>query len=347
MHNPEGSAPGLHDDEPVSNPRGGSHGLPGVSAGGARPAEHQPLGISTAWNAAVLRAGEKVLEQILRLGFRSIEVDYRLGEDAVPLLEQHVRDGRLAVSSVHNFAPLPRGEEPTNRGGDKLSLASADEAERREAVALTGKTIDLARKLGARAVVLHIGHVDIGIRYFEELSDICRAEGADSRRAARIRETVEKLREGARSPHIESAIRSLRELVSYVGDGDIALCIENRYYFHQIPLPDELLRIMGEVSSPRLKYWHDIGHAHVLEAQGWLPHLDSLGMLRPHLFGVHIHDALFTADHAAPGTGEIGFEQVFRRIPPEAIKVMEVSSKVSEEEIVESMAFLGRFGLRP
>lgn len=307
----------------------------------------EPLGISTAWNAAHLRVGDKVLGQILRLGFRSIEVDYRLSEEAIPLVEQYIREGRLAVSSIHNFAPLPSGEEPTNRGGDKLSLASTDETERSEAVALTRKTIDLARKLEARAVVLHIGHVDIGIHFFQELSDICRAEGVNSKKAGQMRDMVRKLRKERRPPHMDSVTRSLKELVSYVGDDDLTLCIENRYFFHQIPLPVEVLFLIDEISSERLKYWHDIGHAHVLEAQGWLPHLAALDTLKEHLFGVHIHDSVFTGDHIAPGTGEIDFGPVLRRVPPEAIRVMELSPKVSEKEVVQSLGFLGAFGLEP
>jgi sugar phosphate isomerase/epimerase len=310
-------------------------------------AQSQPLGISTAWNAAHLRVGEKVLEQILRVGFRSIEVDYRLSEDAVPLLKQFIREGRLNVSSIHNFAPLPSGDEPTNRGGDKLSLASTDEAERREAVALTKRTIGLARELKAGAVVLHIGHVEIGVHYFQELSDLCMGEGVNSRKAGQLRDMVKKLRKDARPPHMESVTRSLKELISYVGDDDITLCIENRYFFHQIPLPVEVLFLIDEVSSDRLKYWHDIGHAHVLEVQGWLPHLSSLDALKEHLFGVHIHDSVFTGDHMAPGTGEIDFAPVFRRVPAGSIKVMELSPKVSEEEVVKSLAFLGEFGLKP
>jgi len=316
-----------------------------MSPGGEKKSRAQPLGISTAWNAARLRTGEKVLGQILSLGFRSIEVDYRLSEDAVPLIEQYLREGGLVVSSVHNFAPLPIGEEPTNRGGDKLSLASTDEAERREAIVLTRRTIDLARRLGARAVVLHIGEVDIGIPYFQELSDICTGEGVNSKKAKQMRDMVRKFRKDRRPHHMDSVTRSLKELISYVGDDDLTLCIENRYFFHQIPLPVEVLFLIDEISSERLKYWHDIGHAHVLEAQGWLPHLPSLDTVKQHLFGVHIHDSVFTGDHIAPGTGEIDFAPVFRRVPPEAIKVMELSPKVSEEDVVLSLAFLGRFGL--
>jgi sugar phosphate isomerase/epimerase len=306
-----------------------------------------PLGISTAWNAASLRDGEKVLGQIMRLGFRSIEFDYRLSAEAVPLVEQYMREERLAVSSVHNFAPLPHGEEPTNRGGDKLSLASVDEDERREAVRLTRKTIDLARRLGAPAVVLHAGHVDIGIRYFQELSDICTSDGVNSRRAKQLRDMVKRLRKDARPLHMESVTKSLRELIAYVGDDDVTLCIENRYFFHQIPLPVEVHYLIDEISSPRLKYWHDIGHAHVLEVQGWLPHLASLDMLKAHLFGAHIHDSVFTGDHIAPGKGEIEFGPVLQRVPAEALKVMELSPRVSEDDVIASLALLARFGLRP
>lgn len=318
-----------------------------MSPGQTDESESQPLGISTAWNAASLRIGEKVLDQILRIGFRSIEVDYRLSEDAVPLLEEYVREGRLVVSSIHNYAPLPTGEEPTNRGGDKLSLASTDEAERREAVALTRKTIDLAARLGARAVVLHVGHVDIGVRYFQELSDICKAEGVNSKKARQLRDMVKNLRKDLRPRHMESVTRSLKELISCVGDDDIALCIENRYYFHQIPLPVEALYLLEEISSPRLRYWHDIGHAHVMEVQGWLPQLPTLDMLKGHLFGVHIHDSVFTDDHLAPGTGEINFAPVLERAHAQAIKVMELSPRVSEEEVVLSLALLSELGLKP
>ncbi|MGD9400673.1 MAG: sugar phosphate isomerase/epimerase family protein [bacterium] len=311
------------------------------------PSEAQPLGISTAWNAASLRDGEKVIGEILRVGFRSIEVDYRLSENAVPLLKQYIREGRLTVSSVHNFAPLPRGEDPKNTGGDKLSLASTDEAERQDAVALTRTTIDLARDLGARAVVLHIGHVEVGIRYFQEISDICRVEGVNSKKAMQMRDMVRKMRKDLRPPHMDSVTRSLKELVAYVGEDDLTLCIENRYFFHQIPLPVEVLFLIDEISSDRLKYWHDIGHAHVLEVQGWLPHLPALDTLKQHLFGVHIHDSVFTGDHIAPGTGEIDFEPIFRRVPPGAIKVMELSPKVSEDEVLNSIDFLSKFGLKP
>jgi sugar phosphate isomerase/epimerase len=318
-------------------------------AAGVSPeaSQAQPLGISTAWNAGALRVGEKVLQQILRIGFCSIEVDYRLSEDAIPLLEQYIREERLVVSSIHNFAPLPSGEEPTNRGGDKLSLASLDQTERCEAVGLTKRTIDLARRLRAGAVVLHTGHIDIGIHYFQELSDICTSQGVDSSKARQMRDMVRRLRKDARPPHLDSVTRSLKELVSYVGNDDITLCIENRYFFHQIPLPVEVLYLIDEISSPHLRYWHDIGHAHVLEAQGWLPHLSSLDTLKQHLVGVHIHDSVFTGDHIAPGTGEIDFASVFERVPSEAIKVMELSPKVSEDEVVMSLAFLDGFGLRP
>jgi sugar phosphate isomerase/epimerase len=318
-----------------------------MSLGETDRSQPQPLGISTAWNAASLRIGENVLEQILRLGFRSIEVDYRLSEDALPLLEEYIREGRLVVSSVHNYAPLPSGEEPSNRGGDKLSLASTDEAERREAVALTRKTIGLADRLGAGAVVLHIGHVDIGIPYFQELSDICKSKGVNSKRAGQVRDMVKKLRKDLRPPHIESVTRSLKELISYIGDVDITLCIENRYYFHQIPLPVELLYLIDEISSPRLRYWHDTGHAHVVEVQGWLPQLPALDMEKEHIFGVHIHDSVFTDDHLAPGTGEIDFAPVLERVPPQAMKVMELCPKVREEEVVTSLALLGKLGLKP
>ena len=120
----------------------------------------------------------------------------------------------------------------------------------------------------------------------------------------------------------------------------MTICIENRYFHNQIPLPDEVVVIKREIPSPGLRYWHDLGHAHVEEVLGFSSHLEMLDLLRDQVFGLHIHDSVFVRDHKAPGTGEIDFKSVLAKIPATAIKVLELASSVSATDIRRSIDYL-------
>ncbi len=299
-----------------------------------------PLGMSTSWNAAATRDGTRIVEEIMGLGFGVLEVDYRVTADAARQIRGFVEAGKIRVSSVHNFSPLRPGEEPSNRGGHKLSLASLDENERRSAVALTLRSVELALGLGARALILHLGETDLGRDYVKQLAEIVKSEGVRAQAAEAIRERVKAARQARVAPFLDAAVRSLDEILAAPGGADLVLCIENRNHYHQIPLPDEVIQLKRQVPSPRLQYWHDIGHAHVLEVLGFLPHLESLRLLMPHLYGMHIHDARFTSDHKAPGTGEIDFAAILEHVPEDVIKVLELAPSANREEILKGTEHL-------
>ena len=305
-----------------------------------------PLGMSTSWNAAAVVDGKRIVRGITSLGFSVLEVDYRVTAEAARDIKGLVEAGKIQVSSVHNFAPLAPREEPSNGGGHKLSLATADRDERRRAVALTLKSAELARDLGARALVLHLGETDLGREYHRQLSETVGAEGVASPEATRIREDVKTARRARIAPLLEAAVRSLSEILEGTGS-DLAVCIENRNYYHQIPLAEEVVQLTERIGSPRLRYWHDVGHAHILDILGFLPHLETLRMLKPHLYGMHLHDARFTRDHLAPGTGDIDFAAVLAVVPASAVKVLELAPRVTREDILKALRYLEGFGVGP
>jgi sugar phosphate isomerase/epimerase len=308
--------------------------------------EKYPLGFSTSWNAAGIDDGARIVRQITDLGFRCIEVEYRVSEYAVAGFREAVDSGTISVLSVHNYTPLAGGEKATSRGGDKLNLASPDEAERKEAVRLTLRSLDLGVSLGAKALVVHLGETDMTRDYFRDLVDSVGKEGVASRRAADLRKQVTQARHSRKGPYLDAALRSLNDLLPHAEEAEIVLGIENRYYYHQIPLPDEIPDLLDRMGSPFVRYWHDIGHAHVMEALGFMKHDDILDPLVDRLFGVHIHDAVFIRDHRAPGTGEIPLDEALRRIPEDAVKIVEVSSGVPQGDIVRSAPLLEALGLR-
>lgn len=145
---------------------------------------------------------------------------------------------------------------------------------------------------------------------------------------------------------LEAAARSLEEILRGCGPS-LVLGIENRNYYHQIPLADEAVDLIRMVGSSRVRYWHDIGHAHTLEVLGFRPHLETLRAMVPYLCGMHLHDAIGTADHKAPGTGEIDFASVLKLVPAEALKVLELAPAVTREEIVAGLTLLQGFGVCP
>jgi sugar phosphate isomerase/epimerase len=304
-----------------------------------------PLGLSTSWNAAGLSDGKEIVKQINGLGFRCLEVEYRVGADAVAGIEEAVDSGVIRVLSVHNYTPLSAGEKATSRGGDKRNLASPVDTERREAVALTLRSLDLVRSLGAKALVLHLGETDITRDYFGDLVDIVEKEGVASNRAEDLRRRVKAIRDGRKGPYLEAALKSLRELLTHAETAGIVLGIENRYYFHQIPLPEEIPGLLAEFDSPFVRYWHDIGHAYVMEVLGFSDQLEAIESLAETAFGVHIHDAILTRDHKAPGTGEIPLASIIPRIPRDAIRIVELSSTVPRIDIVHAIPFLKNLGL--
>ncbi|MGQ9604403.1 MAG: sugar phosphate isomerase/epimerase family protein [bacterium] len=299
------------------------------------------LALSTSWNGAGVLDGWEIVRSSLALGFEAIEVEYRVREEAMDGIESAVRQGVVRVTSVHNFSPLNKDEKPSACGGDKISLASLDEKERREGVELTRRSIDVAARLGARALVLHTGDVDgIGGDYFKRLAEIGKEKGKDNYEAERIRKEVTRLRDDLMIPHLNSVTRSLMELIPHAKQSRVTLCIENRYFFHQIPIYTDIEYLLSRVNSENVKYWHDVGHGHVLEVLGFFPHIEWIEKLKPHMFGIHIHDAIFINDHIAPGYGEIDLGRIIKIVPENCLKVLEFASSVTRDEIKKGLEYL-------
>jgi sugar phosphate isomerase/epimerase len=305
------------------------------------PESDKSLGMSTSWNGAGYDDGRRIVDEITRLGFRTIEVEYRVSESAIPGIESAVKAGEVEVVSIHNFAPRPTGEPATDWGGDRLSLASPDEPERKEAVRLTVRSIGLARRLGAKAVVVHMGEVDTGRGYFKELAELVEAEGAESPGAKRLRADITEARDRRKGRFLDATLRSLKDLVEPAGQAGLTVCMENRYFRNQIPLPDEVTELMKSLAAAPVRYWHDVGHAHVQEVLGFGPQVGTITALRPYLFGAHIHDSRFVHDHRAPGMGEIDLARILSLIPDNALRILELAPVVAEAEVRHALAYLG------
>lgn len=295
---------------------------------------------STSWNALLHKDGRRLIDEIRQLGFDTVELSFNLTEDMVSDILALKRSSVINISSTHNMCPLPKEVEQDEASPDFYSLASPDEAERKLAVEVAKNTVGWAKRLGAKAVVLHTGRVQIKdrTRDLARLSDAGEKGAFDKLKAEMIAE-----RAANKDGYLDNIMRSLNELIPYAKDNSIKLGIENRYYYREIPLADELGEIFKEFKSGDIYYWHDMGHAGVFERLGLYKHEELLDKFGPRLIGVHIHDIMgINKDHQPPGAGTMDFNIIKPYLKADTIKVLEVHQPATASDIKRGFEYISK-----
>lgn len=273
------------------------------------------------------------------MGFTHIEVNYQVTEK---MLEELRACRDLAVSSVH--APCPGRELSDGRWTYRLRLTSEDEAEWGPALQGALDTVDTAAALGAPFIVVHVGSVPLEEGLEPRLRQMYKNGESRSPEYHELREKLLAQRETRSGPYLDAAFERLRRVVQYAGERGIRVGLESRYYFHEIPNLEEMQSLLAEFGEA-VGYWHDVGHAENLERLGFTPHRAWLEALSPRLVGVHLHDINTLADHKAPGKGTLDLAAVARYLPGDAVRVCELASSNSEEEVRAGLDVLRGVGI--
>lgn len=299
------------------------------------------LSLSTAWFRTPELTTAEILAEVRRLGFRAMEWAVSAARLDQGEVAAAVRAGEVAVTSVHALAGL-HGDAPINmQGGD---LGSADAGKRQATVDAMCRTIDLARRLGARAVVVHAGGIEGPLhdrcvhmmRHWDEvrLSPTFDRDLADLRRERRQ----------AAPACLDRVVASLEEVLRRAGEFPLGL--ETRYVYCQLPLPDELEQIRAAVGRDCLGYWHDVGHARIQQLFGGVPEMSWLDRFADRLLGVHLHDMVGTRDHKPPGQGELDLRGVADRVAGlDCLRVVEVAGGFTAPDLVAGRKHLESLGL--
>ena len=277
-----------------------------------------------------------MIQEILDLGFQNIELGHGIRLSLVDgILKMHEK-GLVKISSLHNFCPLP--VEITRASPDCYQISAASQSERERAIRHTFQTIDFAKRVGAKFVVMHLGSVPID-DYTTKLVKMAEVGMMMTKQFVRTKLEAVKSRESNQASPFQRAKESLRRITDYAGERGIKLGVESRHSYDEIPSETEMLEVLAEFLPPTVGYWHDFGHVQVKHTLSFLDHVSWMQKVANRLIGCHLHDTKWPGrDHMAPFTGDVEYEKLLPLLPPEMLFVFEMSPRRTPEEITTSLA---------
>lgn len=297
------------------------------------------LCFSTSWNAFHYTTGNEIISEIKQIGFNEVELSFNLTSSLVEDIKKIKQTGQIQVTSVHNFCPIPESLKRNEALPDCYSMASLDEGVRELSVKYTKGSIDTAYELGADFVVLHCGRVEI-TEFTKKLINLYLNGAKDSPELAVLKDKMITARQSAKKPFFENTLKSLAELNQYARGKNVRLGVETRIYYNEIPSFDEIGVILKEFKGANICYWHDTGHAQIMQNLGFVEHQDYLEKYAYAMGGIHLHDVAGCTDHLAPLQGELDFSQFKQFLKEETTKVIEAHHSASAEDLKKAKSFL-------
>lgn len=305
------------------------------------------LSLSTCWNSHRHTDGRSIAAEAREMGFQRVEISHGTSVALLPGLLQAVEAGEIAVSSLHNFCPSP--VEVMMDAPDVYELTSARAWERERAISLTKKTIEMAARFRVDRIVLHMGTTRMRA-LTRRLEELVLRGAIYSRKYTEVKLDLVRQRAKAGPPAMALARDALHQLLPVAEQHRVALAIETRSHFEQVPDEIEMLALLDEFAdTPWLGAWHDFGHVQRKANLGLLDHEAHLRAIAPRLLGCHVHDVTWPAkDHRVPFTGGgVDFDKLLPLVPATVPLVWELSPSQRKRDIIEQKtAWEGRIAAR-
>ncbi len=285
-----------------------------------------------------------MLCELADLGFTRVELSHGIRISLVPGILRAVDEGLVEISSVHNFCPLPTGV--THAAPNLYQPSAVHGHEQALWYRNTLKTIDFAQRVRASLMVVHSGSVPFWWRHPDRLveAEAQKLEAEERKTDARFLKVCNRQLNRVRrrqGKYRRQLIESIRSVLPAARDKGVRLGMENREGFSELPLESEMRGLLAELEEPDwIGYWHDAGHAELKDRLGLFPHRELLEENKERLFGFHLHDVSEAdRDHQPLGTGVIDWAMVGGYLLPEHIAVLELSPRLTPEEVIQSRDF--------
>jgi len=278
-----------------------------------------------------------MLNEIRALGFSNVELSHGIRISLLEGIERALKSDRdLKITSVHNFCPLPVGYIHSNP--NIFLLSSLIETERQRAIKQTIATMDFAKKVGARFIVMHLGSVTM-FDATHKLVGLIREGKRDTPQYRSLLEKALARRQKLAAPFLQRVMHSLEILIKEASERKLLLCIEFRHELQEIPNESEFDEILRTFGPENLGYWHDCGHAQTQHNLGIIDQLVWMEKVQNRLVGAHVHDLIYpNRDHKVIGKGMIPFSQLTQLPDPHVLKVFEFTPGTPAEVLKDSLA---------
>jgi len=292
------------------------------------------LSLSTCWNSWRHQDGRSMIEEILQLGFDTLELSHGIRSSQFEGILQIREKRKFKISSVHNFMPMP--VEVQTDSPDCYEFTSDRAADRERALKFTLATIDWAAKLEAPFVVVHTGRIR-SLNLTDPLRQMVEQGKLHSREFVRQKLAAVQDREKVAEAFNARVLEILREAADHAAKCGVKIGVENREYYEAVPSERDFPNFLQRLDSKNVGYWHDFGHAQIKENLTLIDHRLHLETMAPRLLGCHIHDTRWPfKDHCPPFTGDTRFEELVPLLPKKCAMVLEMSPRAEAADIVKA-----------
>jgi sugar phosphate isomerase/epimerase len=291
------------------------------------------VALSTMWAVGQFPSLADFFDAGKKLGFARFELNHAINS---AMLEGLDLDG--TITSIHE--PCPADISVATLKERNWLISAPNEEDRRRGVTAVRHSIDLAHDLGVQVVIVHPGRVDIDPAYETALISLYHEGKSDQSEYAQAKERFVAARAAQARVNMRSVRRSLIELAEYAAQMGVRLGLENRYHYQEIPLPDEVDELLDLGSGEVVGYWHDIGHAQVLEHLGLGTHEEWLRRFVGRMIGIHLHDIVGLKDHLVTGLGQVDWDMVASYLPANVLRTFEFQPFNSPQEVAAGLKWL-------
>ena len=302
------------------------------------------LSLSTCWCSARHSDGYAMVEEIVSLGFKRIELSHGVRLLLVPGILQAIEEGLIEVSSVHNFCPLPGSVQ--HAAPNLYEPSASDVRERNLWIRYTQQTMAFAVRVGAQRLVMHSGSVSFFFvsaelqleKWINNQGELKATNYLENKAYLKRRDRAMRRIRKAAPKAMKLISRAYSDVLTMAKDLGLQLCIENREGLEELPIDANFKDFIDEFEdASTVGYWHDTGHAQIKSLQGLLDHRAHLEAMADRLAGFHLHDVCEQGkDHQEIGTGTIDFSMITEFIRPEHTLVLELSPSLTSDQVLRS-----------
>ncbi len=275
-----------------------------------------------------------MIEEIVDLGFEQIELSHGMTITKLPGVLKAWERGLFRCCGIHNFFPSP--VEVIMDAPDAFEFTSHRAYDRKRAMDMTLRSLEMCEKFEAGYLVLHMGSVPLNPKKWTSALTTMVAEGKQRDKAfLKRKQAFIQKREKIASLYYRRAIEALEQLVERAEELGVKLAVESRSRYEDVPSEREMISLQEHFAdSPSVGYWHDFGHVQLKHNLGLLDHHQWIETISPHLVGCHLHDVRWPSrDHRVPFQGSIDYAPLLKHIPSELPLVWELSPTRKAEDI--------------